>query len=369
MENRTLTSYLKLIACEGLGVLKARQLLEIAHNVDLIFEADYIYSFTNEEIPLGVKNALLNFDHHTLVAQEIKFIKENHIQWVGILDADYPKMLKECIDAPIVLFYKGNLSLANHECLAIVGSRKMTGYGKEMIQYLTEAIATFEPTIVSGMAYGVDVSSYHEAVKNKLPFIAVMGTSFKTYYPSSHKKYYNYLIDNGLILTEYAGFNTHVPELFTRRNRIIAGLCKTTVVVESALKGGSLSTAYFANEYNREVYAFPGRVHDVFSAGCLKLIRENRAHVLYNIPDLIEDLNWNTKPEELINTPIKRQINFDDYTDIQQLILRCLENNELHIDDLALQTNLDMSVLNAELLILELDGVVKGLQGKRFQLK
>lgn len=367
MDIQTLTSYLKLLACDGLGVLKARQLLELTKNVNLVFDVEFLKS-SSDDVAGSIKNALLNFKHDDLVQQELIFIDENNIQCVGILDDDYPKLLKQCIDAPIILFYKGNLDLAENDCLAVVGSRKMTSYGKEMIQYLIENVKRYNISIVSGMAYGVDINAYYEAVKGKMSFIAVMGTSFKTYYPSAHKKEYDYLFEKGLVITEYAGFNTLVPELFTRRNRIIAGLCNATVVVESALKGGSLSTAYFANDYNRDVYAFPGRVKDFFSEGCLKLIRENRAQILYDVNFLVEDLKWNNA----INIPIlpeKAEMNLILFTPNQRLILIELFEQSLHIDDLALKTKLEMALLNAELMMLELDNVVVGLPGKIFKLK
>ena len=227
----------------------------------------------------------------------------------------------------------------------------------------------YKPTIVSGMAYGVDIAVYKEARKSSLPMVGIMGTSFSRLYPAMHKKAYYDLFENGLILTEYASFNILAPELFTRRNRIIAGLCSATVVVESAEKGGSLSTAYFANDYGREVYALPGKITDVYSKGCLRLIHENRAQLLYNFNHLIDDLGWNTTTEPKKETVVQKEINLGDFSTLQQTILKILQKESLHIDELALQTNLDMSVLNAELMMLELDEIVVGLPGKIFKVK
>ncbi|MBA5792041.1 DNA-protecting protein DprA [Flavobacterium sp. xlx-214] len=369
MNTQTLTSYLKILACDGLGVVNARKLLEASQDVTAIFESDFLDRFLELTIPPSIKK-LIQEDHHSaLIQDELQFIQENNIQCVGFLDNAYPKLLKECADAPVVLFYKGNLNLLQNDCLSVVGTRKISSFGKEMVQNLMTSVAPYNPTIVSGMAYGVDICAYAEARKNKLGMVGVMGTSFKTLYPSAHKKLYYDLFENGLVITEYAGFNTHVPELFTRRNRIIAGLSKATVVVESAEKGGSLITAYFANDYAREVYAIPGRMTDEFSKGCLRLIHENRAQVLYDFNHLIDDLNWNKEIAVKVETEVKKQIDLNQFSAVQQTILKCLQEKELHIDELALQTQLEMATLNAELMMLELDSVVIGLPGKMFKLK
>lgn len=369
MNIQTLTSYLKLLACDGVGVLSARKLLDLSKNVNDLFNNQNKQFFANYNIPKSIQNALLLFDKHQIVQDELQFIEKNAIQCVGILDDEYPKLLKECDDAPIILFYKGNISLLNNNCLAIVGTRKISAYGQEVTTNLINHLQPYKPTIVSGMAYGVDIAVYYEARKLNIPTVGVMGTSFKKLYPAAHKNYYNDLFNNGLVVTEYAGFNTLVPELFTRRNRIIAGLCSATVVVESAETGGSLSTAYFANDYAREVYAIPGKINDDFSKGCLRLIHENRAQLLYNFNHLIDDLSWNTTDESKKQVEVKKEINLNDFTILQQTILKTLQNEPLHIDEMALQTQLSMSVLNAELMMLELNGIVVGLPGKMFKIK
>lgn len=365
----TLTAYLKLLACDGVGVLNARKILDAFNSVEAVFDNTKPTIFADFNLPKNIENALKNFDKHEIIQAEINFILKNNIQSVGILDDDYPTLLKECVDAPIILFYKGNLQLLNNRCLAIVGTRKISTYGNEITTQLIEHLQPYNPTIVSGMAYGVDIAAYFQARKHNLPTVGIMGTSFKKLYPSVHKKYYEDLFKNGLIITEYAGFNTLVPELFTRRNRIIAGLCSATVVVESAETGGSLSTAYFAIDYGREVYAVPGKITDEFSKGCLRLIHENRAQLLFKFNDLVDDLNWNDTILSKKTTEVKIEINWNDFSVLQQTILKSLQKQPLHIDELALETQLSMPVLNAELMMLELNGIVVGLPGKMFKMK
>jgi len=368
MTSETLTSYLKLLACDGIGVMTARKLLEISKDVTKLFAADNLNFFREFNIAKSIQDIILKFDRHKLIEDELEFIKRNEIKCVGILCDDYPTLLKECIDAPILLFYKGDLTLLNNKCLAIVGTRKVTSYGKETTVKLMEYLKSYKITIVSGMAYGIDIAVYHEARKCKLATVGVMGTSFKKLYPATHKNYYNDLFENGLVVTEYAVFNTLVPELFTRRNRIIAGLCNATIVIESAEKGGSLATALFANDYARDVFAVPGKITDEFSKGCLRLIYENRAQILYDFQHLLTDLNWQAQDEQKKPNEVKRELNLDDFTTLQQTILKILLNESVHIDELALQTQLSMSLLNAELMMLELNGVVVGLPGKFFKI-
>ncbi|WLD23978.1 DNA-processing protein DprA [Flavobacterium dauae] len=369
MNHQTLTSYLKLLACDGIGVLNARKLLELFNDVNAVFDTGNQKIFEDFSISKAVQKTILNFNKQEIIETEIQFIKQNNIQYVGILEDDYPKLLKECTDAPILLFYKGNLNLLDNHCLAVVGTRKISDYGKETVASLMSFLQQYHPTIVSGMAYGVDIAAYHEAKKFNLPTVGIMGTSFKKLYPAIHRNFYNDLFENGLVMTEYAGFNTLAPELFTRRNRIIAGLCSATIVVESAETGGSLSTAYFASDYAREVYAVPGKITDVYSKGCLRLIHENRAQLLYNFEHLATDLNWSLSLEPEEKSEPKKEINLNDFSALQQTILKTLQNKPLHIDELAVQTNLDMSVLNAELMMLELNEIIVGLPGKIFKFK
>ena len=369
MNTQTLTSYLKLLALDGIGVLNARKIIEHFKSVDAVFDEHQAFGFLeNPTLKKRLKSAVskLNIE---LIQQELKFIEENNIKAVGILDSKYPSLLKECPDAPIVLFYKGDLTLLDRVSVAVVGTRKITSYGKTMMETFIDEIKPYCPTLISGMAYGVDVKVYHLARKNDLPTVAIMGTSFKKYYPKAHTKYYQDLEQNGLILTEYAGFTKLAPELFLRRNRIIAGLTQATVVIESAEKGGSLSTAFFANDYGREVYAMPGRITDEFSKGCLHLIQQNRAQLLFDIEPMLSDLGWNRSEKSQTKNRKETFLNLADFSKTEQSILKCLQKDTLHIDDLAFETQIDMSILNAELMMLELSGVIEGLPGKMFKLK
>lgn len=368
MDTETLTSYLNLLVCEGIGVLNARRLLDAYGDVNMIFRHGTPVVQELEPLVKMVRNSAKKERNKQIVQNEIRFIRDCGICCTGILEKDYPRLLKECADAPVMLFYKGDLSLLNRPSLAVVGTRKMTAYGKEMVGELMRNIQPFDPVVVSGMAFGVDIAAYQEARKLGIHVAGVMGTGFQVLYPEAHKRYYEDLFDNGLILTEYASFNILSPELFIRRNRIVAGLGQATVVVESAEKGGSLSTAFFARDYGREVYALPGKVTDLMSKGCLKLIQENKAQLLFDFALFVQDLNWNLKAPYAEKNEVFSLSELNGVTEPQKRIIESLQHSALHIDELAVKSGLDMSVLNAELMILELEGIVVGLQGKMFRI-
>lgn len=362
MDENLLKCYLKLLSCERLGVLQVRKILNFIEENGLDFSFDILSDIIKD------KNLLkrLNSYNIELIKEEIAFVNNNNIKCVGLLEPHYPKLLKQCIDAPILLFYKGDLSLLNNKTISIVGTRKISTYGKQVTEELFEELQKYSPTIISGMAYGVDIQVYHQAKKHQLPKVAVMGTSFDMYYPKRHQKYYEYLEQNGLIISEYAQFNKLAPELFIRRNRLIAGLSQATVVIESAIKGGSLSTALFANEYEREVYAVPGRLIDEMSLGCLKLIANNQAHILNDFRIISSDLKWDAtkecKKDEVVT------FDYSQFSQMQQAILKALSVKDMQIEELALELQIGMSVLNAELMMLEIEGLVKSLPGKMFGL-
>lgn len=368
MDSEILTSYLRLLACEGIGVLNARRLLDAHGDVRSIFSGKGPKMSGLKPLTKVVRDTVAKRHNEQIIEKEIQFIQDNGICCTGILEEDYPALLKECPDAPLMLFYKGDLSLLNRPALAVVGTRKMTAYGKEMVGELVRNLKPFNPVVVSGMAYGVDIAVYHEARRQGLPVVGVMGTGFQLLYPGAHKKFYEDVFQNGLIVTEYASFNVLSPELFVRRNRIIAGLGQVTVVIESAETGGSLSTAFFAREYGREVYAIPGKITDDMSKGCLQLIQENKAQLLFDFELFVEDLNWNRKEQGSEEKAAAFFPDLEVVTETQRLIVETLRDSVLHIDELALKSRLEVPVLNAELLILELQDVVVGLPGKMFKL-
>ncbi len=302
-------------------------------------------------------------DYHSIEA-EIRFVTSRQISFFFLSDDDYPPLLKHCPDAPLVLFGSGNLSFSNSRTLSVVGTRNITRYGLENTRHLIAGIAPYAPVIVSGFAYGVDIAAHEAALSNGLPTIAVLAHGFGTIYPKSHRKFVEPIKENGGFLTE---FTSAVPPLkphFLSRNRIVAGMSEATVIVESADKGGSLVTASIANDYDREVFAIPGRINDVFSEGCNRLIRTQRAHLLSRPEDLIGMLQW----QSVKSKPVQQRLVLSE-DPIEQRILDFLSKNGCSdIDVLSRGCQLSPAQLAPTLLQMEFKSAVKSLPGKRFSL-
>ncbi len=300
-----------------------------------------------------------------LALTEIEFCKNNQINVLTFYDQDYPLLLKECIDAPLVIFCKGNLNFnqSNNKKVAIVGTRKMTNYGRIFITELIEGLSDFDVTIVSGLAYGCDVEAHNNAVKKKLETWAVMGTNLERIYPASHKKIAMEILQKGGWITEQPSFKNVLPEAFLQRNRMIAGLSDITIVVESAFKGGSLVTAKFANEYNREVFALPGKSTDILSIGCNYLIKSHQAYLVENSKDIIDYFNFNSKKK------VKQMNLFVDFSEEEKVLVDYLTiNGKQHIDKISFDLDLKSYELMPLLLDLELKQIISTLPGKFYDL-
>ncbi len=210
--------------------------------------------------------------------EEIDWIGNNGIQILFYLDEDYPERLKQCEDAPVILYIRGNARYNRSKIVSIVGTRTPTDYGRSVTRELVDELAVRYPDvlIVSGLAYGIDICAHRSALRNNLATVAVLGHGFSYLYPSAHRETAAQIIHKGALVTEFLHGDKPESVNFVRRNRIIAGLADATVVVESDEQGGALITADIANSYNRDVFAIPGRVTDKFSTGCNRLIRRSR---------------------------------------------------------------------------------------------
>lgn len=298
------------------------------------------------------------------IEAEIRFVTARQISFFFLSDDDYPPLLKHCPDAPLLLFGSGNISFGKRRTLSVVGTRNMTPYGLLNTRELIAGVSPYAPVIVSGFAYGVDIAAHESALLYALPTVAVLAHGFGTIYPKAHRKFVEPMKQNGGFLTE---FTSAVPPLrphFLSRNRIVAGISEATVIVESADKGGSLVTASIANDYDREVFAIPGRTSDVFSEGCNRLIRTQRAHLLSKPEDLIGMLQWQSvKPK-----PVQQRLVLSDDPVEQRIIEFLSKNGCSDIDVLSRGCELSPALLAPALLQMEFKSAVKSLPGKRFSL-
>ncbi len=307
-----------------------------------------------------------NPQHRKAAENELRFIQDNNINYTTYDQADYPEKLKHCIDGPVVLFSSGNIDLKHKKILSIVGTRQVTRYGVQFCEELIETLAPINPVIVSGFAYGVDITAQRAAVKHNLQTVGCLAHGLNQIYPKVHKKYVAQIEENGGFFTDFWSTDTFDRKNFLGRNRIIAGLSEATVVIESADKGGSLVTADIANSYNRDVFAVPGRTNDPLSKGCNMLIKTQRAHMLTSAADLIYMLNWEL--EEKLQPAVQKQLFVELEEDEKKIYSFLNENGQKQLDVIALQCGLPTFKIASMLLTMELKGVVKPLPGKLFEV-
>lgn len=311
----------------------------------------------------------LDFDIALKKAEnELKFIERSSIEVIFYTDSKYPKRLKACNDSPVLLYAKGNIDLSAQYVVSVVGTRNATEYGKNLCRLLIEELQQHNVLVVSGLALGIDVAIHKECLKHNMPTIGVVGHGLDRLYPSQNRATAEKMLENGGLLSEYPSGTIPDRENFPQRNRIVAGIADATIVVEAGIKGGALITAEIANSYNRDVFAFPGRIGDDYSEGCNFLIRNNKAQLLTCAADLAYSLGWekgeNAKPavEQFV-------LPFDLLPD-ESLILNFIKQNNgpLAIDDLSLKTNMPTSKLAMNLLNMEMQGYIRSLPGKTYCL-
>ena len=296
--------------------------------------------------------------------QEVEFIEKNGIKALFYQNPEYPRRLLQCDDSPMMLYYKGNANLNAERVVAIVGTRNITDYGRENCTRLVNDLVDEQVLVVSGLAYGVDTVAHRTSVKAGIPTVGVLGNGLHQVYPAANKKLATEMLANGGLLSECMSGTPPERENFPRRNRIIAGMADAVVVIESALKGGSLITADLGNSYSRDVFAYPGRVMDLYSQGCNYLIRTNRAHLMESVANLRYVMRW-----EREKTQEERQTTlFREFSKEEKQIMDCFgDKRVLTLDDLIVGTGLPTTKLASLLLNLEFDGIVMALPGRRYQ--
>ncbi|WP_370175741.1 DNA-processing protein DprA [Leeuwenhoekiella palythoae] len=309
--------------------------------------------------------AFFEKEHRLAAEEELKFIQEHNIDYCSYKDQNYPERLKHCIDGPILLFKRGSKDFSQQRMISIVGTRKVTNHGVDFIKQFVEDLAPLNPLVVSGFAYGVDITAHRAALDQGLDTIAVLAHGLNQIYPKVHAKYVKAIESQGAFITDFWSSDAFDRTNFLRRNRIIAGMSEATVVIESAEKGGSLVTADIANSYNRDVFAVPGRPGDAQSLGCNNLIKTQKAQLITSAADLIYLLNWQIE-EEL--KPVQKQL-FVELNAEEKLICNFLSDvGKEQLDLIALHCKMPTFKVASILLNMELKGVVRPLPGKQFEL-
>jgi DNA processing protein len=358
--NPNLLPLLALTYVPGLGPVNQRKILKT-------ISVQEIWNLSPKELKDIFRNRtdILHYfqtnECFVLAQKEIDYCTKNNIDILTYEDAEYPEKLKNCSDSPLVLFKNGNYDFDRKLHIGIVGTRQMTAYGKKFIDNLMEDLASQNIAIVSGLAYGCDIEAHRAALNLGIPNLAILAHGLNRISPAPHRKEAREIGENGALITEYSTFHNAEPLNFVLRNRIIAGLCDAVIVVESDKRGGALATANYANSYNREVFAVPGRIDDKFSLGCNELIQTNQAYMIRHAKDLLNYFNLKTHPK-----PIQKEL-FIELNSDQKLIYDYLsKNGKKHIDEMTLELGIPLYKLNLVLLELELIGLVKPFSGKLY---
>ena len=353
--------------CEGVGPILAKNLINALGSAEAVFKASDNQLGAIPGINLKVRNSIKNDYPLQRAEEEMAFVDRNGFLMHFFQDASYPRRLKHCADAPVILYQKGNLNLNPTKSVSIVGTRSVTDYGRSFFNDFMPDLKSFEPQVISGLAYGVDAIAHREALNNKLKTIAVVAHGLDSVYPALHRGLAKDILEQGgAIVTEFLSQSKPDRENFPKRNRIIAGMSDAVIVVEAARKGGALITADLAFQYNRDVFAVPGRYRDTFSEGCNLLIKSNRANLLESTKDLEYIMRWKQQEQvQQVQLPL-----FDDMSTEEQSLITVLgtDSNPKEIEWLAKKMELPMSKLLVQLMNLELKGVLISMPGKRYRL-
>ena len=364
MTDQDLFYLLALQQVEGVGDIIAKKLINHCGSAQAVFETKNSKLSAIDGVGSSLLHNLKNKSIFEKAEQELQFINLNQVNLAYFQDENYPDRLKHCIDGPVLLFTSGNINLKNKKIISIVGTRQVTSYGMEFCRKLIEDLAPLDPIIVSGFAYGVDIFAHQLALEHDLQTIGVVAHGLNQIYPKTHKKYVAKVEENGGFMTEFWSSTNPEKENFVRRNRIVAGISEATIVIESADRGGSLITANIANDYNRDVFAVPGRTTDKYSQGCNNLIKTQKANVLTSAADLVYILNWDIENKA---KPVQKQLFVSLEEDEQKVYDYLLKNGKELMDIIALRCDFPIYKISGMLLNMELKGVIRPLPGKLFE--
>lgn len=349
----------------GFNIGVARRFAAAGFGPEALLKADTSSVANALSLRRGVIDAMRRGDIFERADREVDFIEANDITPLWYTDPDFPALLQECDDAPAMVFVLGKPVSAEHKIVSIVGTRHCTAYGRSFIDRLVADLASSVSNlyIVSGLALGADIAAHRAALKNGLLTGAVMAEGLNRVYPAEHRSDAMRIVrEGGMLMTSYLSSDTTTKGNFLARNKIVAGMAELTVVVESDLKGGAMSTARLANGYNREVLALPGRVTDQYSRGCNALIAAHTAHIIRDASDLIELAGWTPDKKPGVQTTLMPEL-----TSAQEELLSFLRMHpEATVNDLAVAMDLPFRQVSATLFELEMDGLVAALPGGRY---
>lgn len=357
-----LLHFLRLSLLDGVGPVNARKLVAYCGGAEAVFAENKKGLCAIPGIGDKVAEVVLSQSTLDRAERELEWMRSEGVHAHSYLDADYPRRLTQCDDAPILLFYRGTPDLNPQRVLSIVGTRKATEYGRGFIHDFLREMRPYDPLILSGLAYGIDIIAHREALAHELRTVGVLAHGLDRVYPGAHRQTAHKMLERGGLISEFVSGTKPDRERFPMRNRVVAGMCDATIVVESAARGGSMITAYLANEYNRDVFAVPGRVGDEYSEGCNLLIRNDVAHLLDNVEEFVKLMGW--QQEE--SAAAAQTALFVDLRPEQEQLMTLLSTEPKTVDLITIESQLPMSKVSPMLLELEFMGLVRTLPGKQY---
>lgn len=371
---------LALTQVPGIGLIGAHRLIEAVGSASVVLKEAKRLKDIVPGISAKVTDTLSQCDLSNILRiceAELRFAESNHIQCLGIKDETYPSRLRECDDAPIILFYRGNADLNSLHIINLVGTRHATDYGKTFCDTFIKDLSQLLPDtiIVSGLAYGIDIQAHRAALTCGMNTIGVLAHGLDRIYPAPHRQTAAKMLSQGGLLTEFPSGTNPDRQNFIKRNRIVAGMSDATIVVESGDKGGSLITADIAESYHRDCFAVPGRTGDKYSSGCNNLIRNNRATLLQSAEDFLEAMSWNKKEiksashKNIHQEGIQRQL-FPELSSEEEMIIKLLEKQPdgLQVNTLVVNTNIPINKITGIMFDLEMKGIVRAMTGGMYKL-
>jgi DNA processing protein len=346
----------------NIGYVHTRTLVQHFGSASAVFAAKQSLLEKIEGIGSVRAGSIKSFNKFKDAEAEIKFIDKYKIQPLFITDSTYPQRLLHCYDAPALLFYKGTAKLNASRVVAIVGTRNNTDYGKHITEKLVKDLSTYDITIVSGLAYGIDAIAHKCSIKHDIPTVGVVGHGLDQVYPAAHSTLAKDMIKHGGgLLTEYKSKTPPDKHNFPGRNRIVAGISDATILIETGIKGGSMITADIADSYNRDVFAVPGKLTDAKSEGCNHLIKTNKAILLTDAAELITVMGWD---EKKIVPKNQKELFVELNDDEKKIVSIVQQRGSMHIDEINLLSDMSTSAVAAAILNLEMQGAVRALPGK-----
>jgi DNA processing protein len=365
MNEDELLYQLSIMLIPGVGSRNSKQLISHCGGASQVFKEKANTLAKIDGIGEIIARSIRHFSNFKEAEDEVKFIQKNNIITRFYNEDDFPFRLKHCIDGPILLFGKGNIEWNPKKALSVVGTRTASNYGRKQCESIIQELASTRLSIISGMAYGIDIHAHRAALKFNLPTVAVVAHGLDRLYPSVHKETLELMFENGGVITEFMSGSNPDRENFPKRNRIIAGFSDATLVVESGARGGSMISADIAASYNRDVFAVPGNNGSRMSEGCNYLIHTQKATLVRGGKDIKKVMNWMEKlPADPIQTTLFTDLNEDERKVLSYLHLK----GACTIDTISIAIELPMSKTSVHLLNLEFKGLIQSLPGKVYKV-